>query len=146
MASILIVDDDPTIRQLLTTLLETEGYTTTTASDGEEALTAITQELPDLILLDLNMPGMHGWRFLDELYVRGLRDQVRVIVLSALATTHAPQSIPSRRVMAKPFEIDALLDLVESTLAEQPGALMRGTERSASLLRFIEQVDDMLKR
>jgi len=59
-ATILIVDDDIDLRALLETLLRSQGYLTLTAANGEEALASIAQRAPDLILLDILMPGMDG--------------------------------------------------------------------------------------
>jgi twitching motility two-component system response regulator PilH len=59
---ILIVDDSATERHVLVTLLEGKGYTTVTASNGEEGVAAAKRELPDLILMDVVMPGMNGYQ------------------------------------------------------------------------------------
>lgn len=59
---ILIVDDSATERHVLVTLLENKGYTTVTASNGEEGVAAAKRELPDLILMDVVMPGMNGYQ------------------------------------------------------------------------------------
>jgi CheY-like chemotaxis protein len=61
-ASILIVDDEIQNRKLLEALLKLEGYLTRTAASGEEALAAVAQSAPDLILLDIMMPGMDGYQ------------------------------------------------------------------------------------
>ncbi len=60
MNKILVVDDEFILRDLMRTILEEEGYRVITASDGEEALTKADNELPDLIILDLMMPGKSG--------------------------------------------------------------------------------------
>ncbi|HEY1180788.1 MAG TPA: response regulator [Rhodocyclaceae bacterium] len=59
---ILIVDDSATERHVLVTLLEGKGYTIVTASNGEEGVAAAKRELPDLILMDVVMPGMNGYQ------------------------------------------------------------------------------------
>jgi DNA-binding response OmpR family regulator len=83
--SILVVDDEPDVTSFLAEALSSHGYRAITASSGEEALGAIPREPPDLILLDLMMPGMSGWEVL-----RKLRDSafagIPVIVLSARET------------------------------------------------------------
>jgi CheY-like chemotaxis protein len=58
---IMIVDDDPEVRELCDLLLERAGYQRTIASSGEEAVSLLEQVTPQLIVLDLNMPGMDGW-------------------------------------------------------------------------------------
>ena len=64
---VLVADDDALIRELLSNVLREQGLTVITASDGEEALEAIDAQLPDLLLLDLNMPRMDGFTLLDVL-------------------------------------------------------------------------------
>ena len=61
---VLVVDDDKVIRDLLRRLLEPEGYRVATASDGDEGLGHVSHAMPDLVLLDLKMPGMNGVEFL----------------------------------------------------------------------------------
>ncbi|MGQ0734706.1 MAG: response regulator, partial [Acidobacteriota bacterium] len=60
-ARVLIVDDDQRVRSLLQQLLEREGYDTETASDGASAIAAMADRAPDLVLLDVNMPGQSGF-------------------------------------------------------------------------------------
>ena len=60
-ANILVVDDDPDMRETLEMILEAAGYSVTTASDGEECLIALKKRKPDLLLLDLLMPRMDGF-------------------------------------------------------------------------------------
>ncbi|MGH8366366.1 MAG: response regulator, partial [Pseudomonas sp.] len=60
-ATLLIVDDEIQVRKLLETLLRHEGYQTVSAASGEEALQLVAQRPPDLILLDIMMPGMDGY-------------------------------------------------------------------------------------
>ena len=60
-ASILVVDDEPQIRRVLQATLSSNGYDVIEAKNGKEAITAVLREHPDLILLDVNMPGMSGF-------------------------------------------------------------------------------------
>ena len=65
---ILLVDDDPDIREVLTMILESKGYQTVAATDGLECLAALRAENPDLVILDLLMPKMDGFAVLKELH------------------------------------------------------------------------------
>jgi DNA-binding response OmpR family regulator len=110
---ILIVDDDAGIRKLLCRVFQNGGYVVATATNGEEALAAIAQNPPDILVLDLMMPIMDGW----EVY-RRLREEkvvhLPIIVLSAGENlTRAAEDLPDATIMAKPFDIDALLDAIE---------------------------------
>jgi len=83
-AMLLIVDDDPLVRKLLTVLLEDQGYRTLTASSGEEALEIVEQQPPDLILLDIMMPGMDGYEVARLLKSDKSLANIPIIMLSAL--------------------------------------------------------------
>jgi CheY-like chemotaxis protein len=113
--TILIVDDEPSIRTMLGELLEDEGYTTTTAEDGVDALAHLTTstELPCLILLDVMMPRMNGWELLNALQQHAALKTVPVVILSA--QTVQPQNVVTSNVVAhltKPVNLEHLLHLV----------------------------------
>jgi len=80
---VLIADDDPLLRALLTHRLSAEGYQVATAEDGSQALQAIAEQQPDLIVLDALMPVMDGFEVLRRLKAGGLSD-APVIMLTAL--------------------------------------------------------------
>ena len=82
--SILIVEDDKFLRELLTRKLETVGFKTSTAIDGQEALKKIKEELPQLILLDLILPGIDGFSILEQIKKDSLTNKIPVIILSNL--------------------------------------------------------------
>ncbi len=84
MGNVLVVDDDPLNRRLLTNSLEREGHQTRSAVDGESALAALAEESPDVVLLDLVMPGMDGIQLLERIKAdEGLR-HLPVIVISGV--------------------------------------------------------------
>ena len=82
-ATILVVDDEPHNRKLLETLLRPEGYLTITAADGEEALAAVAKHHPDLILLDIMMPGMDGYQVADVLKADLRTASIPIIMVTA---------------------------------------------------------------
>src|SRR4051812_5717136 len=81
---ILIVDDDPWILRMVSTLLEKKGYQILTASDGEEGLLRADQVKPDLIITDVMMPRMDGWTMVKHLRARPDLSMIPVIFLTAL--------------------------------------------------------------
>ena len=134
MPSILVVDDEPGVQESLRMLLKSEGEIRI-AGDVDAALRAISLERPDLILLDLVMPGRSGLDLLAELGERGL--STRVIVLTATNTVNAAVEAMKRGAsdfVTKPFELDALR-IKARNLLEQ-GEL----EREVARLR--DQVED----
>src|SRR3989442_228935 len=88
---ILIVEDDPDIRESLQVVLETEGYNARTAANGKEGVAALESlEHPCLVLLDLMMPVMNGWEFLAVQRNDERLNKVPVVVVSAIADRTRP--------------------------------------------------------
>jgi DNA-binding response OmpR family regulator len=109
---ILVVDDDGAIRHTVAEILMMEEYAVATAPNGAEALLAVEQERPGLVLLDMRMPILDGWGF-----VRGLKE--RNITLPILVMTAAQDSanwaaeVGAAGYLAKPFDLPELLNAVE---------------------------------
>ena len=82
--TVLVVDDDPTVRDALVQLLEDEGYRAVGAENGRDALTLAESEAPGLILLDLMMPVMDGWQFLEKWNARARKGHCPVVLLSGM--------------------------------------------------------------
>lgn len=87
MANVLVVEDHADLREMLTVLLESEGYTVQAARNGAEALEALAELRPDVILLDLMMPVMDGFEFLEEVEQRQGLEDVPIVVLTAKQLT-----------------------------------------------------------
>ena len=106
-ATLLIVDDEPQVRKLLETLLQHEGYQTLSASSGEEALQLVAQQPPDLILLDVMMPGMDGYEVASQLKGDDTTAGIPIIMLSALSEQSARVSgleAGAEEFISKPVE------------------------------------------
>ena len=91
MAKILVIDDEPGIRDLLDTLLRRKGYDVVLAESGPKGLELFRREHPDVIVLDLKMPGMDGLTVLQQ--VRSLDPRKPVIVLTGAGTAEAEQQV-----------------------------------------------------
>ena len=146
MAKLLVVDDEPAIRLLMQAILSQEGHDVDTASDGVEALASVEKELPDVILLDLAMPQMDGWRFLEELRNRGLRSKVRVIIVSAMSDAESLERGQSEGVaehVAKPFDADAIVRSVEAVLQEAPEEVLARRAHPEDLARLIGKLQSL---
>lgn len=108
---VLVVEDDPNVRGLLQTLLEVEGYTVLTASDGMDGLGQATTASPALVLLDLVMPDLGGARVLERLHDDPVLSQIPVIVVTghedALPDVRAV--LGADNVFLKPFAVAELL-------------------------------------
>jgi len=108
-ATILVVDDDPDIREVIKDRLESLGYEVSTASSGEECLNLLEKQNPQMILLDIEMPAMNGLEVLSEIRKREMN--VSVLMISAYGTIE--RAVQAMREGAydfipKPFEPEHL--------------------------------------
>jgi two-component system, NtrC family, nitrogen regulation response regulator NtrX len=129
MATILVVDDEPNIRRLLASLLEAEGHSTRTVASGEDALTAIADEEPDVVLLDLALPGASGLEVLATL--RTTHAALPVVMMSGRATLEdavRATKIGAFHFIEKPLSAEAVLLTVASAVE-----LRRARELSRTL-------------
>jgi CheY-like chemotaxis protein len=115
-AAILVVDDDPEIRDVVRWLLEDEGWTVETASDGRDALERATRERPALIVLDMGLPIMNGEevaRRLQQVYA----NPPPIVVVSADGRAGEKAArIGAASYLHKPFDVDELARIVRRTL------------------------------
>lgn len=112
--TILVVDDDPDIRESVADVLAIEGYRVATAANGLEALEYLRREpLPCLVLLDLSMPVCDGWTFCAEQQKDARIASVPVAILSALAHSHADTLQHTVARLGKPVKMDVLLETLE---------------------------------
>lgn len=120
LREVLIVDDDPPIRNLLRQIFKRIGFEAREARDGIEAISSVEYALPRLIMLDLMMPRMNGWEVLERLRERGLLEKVPVVVLTAVGAqrTEGLAGFGVRAVLSKPFEISDLITTVRKILDE----------------------------
>ena len=114
LPDVLVVDDDPGIRLLVSAVLEDHGLLVRTSADGREALTACRQRRPALILLDLEMPRMDGRTFVREL--RHLEHRPPVLVLSAYGAREAADEMGVEDWISKPFDEVRLIRKVRELL------------------------------
>jgi CheY-like chemotaxis protein len=117
--TILIADDEPEVVNLVQIVLETEGYRVQSASNGKKALDKITEDPPDLLLLDVRMPEMTGLMLLDSLRSDPACARIPVIMLSVVVTDPEVRTALERGAIAylsKPFEIRELAWLVKRIL------------------------------
>jgi len=109
--SILIVDDDPEIVSMLTTRLVARGYRVSTASDGKTAIERAKRELPDLVLLDVMMPGKSGWEVARALKQDPVTQAIKIVMVTAIGEHVNEMTSPIYGADAhidKPFEFERL--------------------------------------
>ena len=110
---VLVVDDEPMVRETLGQVLTDEGYVVDLAVDGETALDRVRAACPDAILLDLMMPGMNGRQFLQALRSEPQYAHVPVLLMTAVHGLEVNlQTLGASEVVEKPFNVDELLNKV----------------------------------
>jgi DNA-binding response OmpR family regulator len=117
MARILVVDDDHMIHDLLHATLSFGGHEIAVAEDGEAALAALSPNPPDVIVLDLDLPGESGSEILARLRARGTRAPVIVLTASGRGREASLRSAGATGYVTKPFSPVALITEIEGALA-----------------------------
>jgi two-component system phosphate regulon response regulator PhoB len=113
--TVLVVDDEPVLRAVVREILHEEGYAVIEAADGHVMLEMMTRERPDLVLMDVMMPGVDGREAYRQLRSRPEHRDVPVVMMSAAVEPHGlDPSIAG--FMAKPFDLNQLVDLVTSLI------------------------------
>lgn len=110
---ILVVDDDPAICNMIREALAEAGYRTDCVADGAAAVAAVTVHRPDLILLDVRMPGVNGWDVLGQLRAQAGPQQPIVIMTGQYEGQDQALASGAQGYLAKPFDLDDLLECVD---------------------------------
>lgn len=128
VTTVLVVDDDAPIREMLALALELQGYRVIQVVDGLQALDAVKEHRVDLITLDIMMPGLDGWQVADRLRADRSTTHIPRVMISGVPVDQLMRACASRQasaIVAKPFDLDHVLDLVEQ-LAGPPVARLAG--------------------
>ena len=138
--SVLIVEDDRNIAQLLQMYLEKEGYAVTIAEDGNQGLAKFQAIKPDLVLLDVMMPGMDGWAV-----CKAIRTESQTPIIMLTAKSQTDDKVQGLRAGAddyvtKPFEMKEVLARIEAVLRRCGGI---PTEKTTRRLVFDKLIIDM---
>ena len=131
-ATILMVDDDPATRRLVCALLKQEGYRTLEAGNGTEALELLRKETPDLILLDIIMPGVDGFEVCKAIREDPRMTNVPVIMLSVVSDQVRDSMIEADDYMTKPFAPQDLISKVEALMAQRSSSRDRKAPQESS--------------
>ncbi len=117
MIKILIIDDEHAIRETLDMFLREKGYKVTTSEDGEKGLISVQRERPDIVILDIRLPGMNGLEVLRR--IKQTEDDIHVIVITAyddLETTKTAIALGAYEYIHKPLDADELEMAVEKAV------------------------------
>src|SRR3954454_16709584 len=148
MARVLVVDDEADIRDLVRLNLELDGHDVVTARDGQEGLDRMHSDHPDVVLLDVMMPGLDGWEVLGR--IKGETDPAFAEIPVVMLTARAGDMDRIRggiegavRYVTKPFDVDDLRAEIADALDGDPEPLKRKAAQHAALehLARIEKGD-----
>jgi signal transduction histidine kinase/CheY-like chemotaxis protein len=121
---VLVIDDEPDARLLLTHFIEECGYRVITAGSGEEGLRMAREVRPDLITLDLLMPRMDGWQVLSAIKTDPLIAHIPVVVISVIAREKKGTVFGAVEVLQKPITREELLPVLKRTLGRKSGKIL----------------------
>jgi len=120
-AKVLVIDDDPSVRELLKRLLEGDGYQVITAVDGDEGLETARRERPEAITLDVVMPGQRdGWAVLKELKASPETESIPVIMVSIMADAENGFALDVEDYLVKPVDIERLSRVMSRVTRSAP--------------------------
>ncbi len=121
MTEILVVDDDADVADLLVTILESRGYPCRLARDGYKALHLLHEKLPDVVVLDVEMPQLSGPGTAYRMFVEdsGLEHVPIVLVSGVVNLSGVARQVGTPYFLAKPFDVPALLRMIERVEAER---------------------------
>jgi DNA-binding response OmpR family regulator len=119
LSKILVIEDNRDSRDILSKLLRMSGYDVISASDGEAGFDAALEQLPDLIITDINMPKMDGIEFVKRIRTREVNDHTPILVVTAFGSNVARDAVNAGAdaSVEKPFDFEKFLLLVKDLLA-----------------------------
>ena len=128
---VLVVDDDPDLREFVRDVLERAEYRVKTAVDGAKALSSLANEVPDVVLLDIRMPGLSGDEVLELL--SQIKGHPPVVIMTAAKRARS-RALAHRNpfYLAKPFDEATLLATIETAI-EEPGGAAPDDDKDAEL-------------
>jgi len=142
--TILVVEDDPVIGRLLRATLEAEGYLAVVAATGEDGIAYALREVPQLLLLDLTLPGINGLEVVERLRANTKTAHIPVVILSARHDTEIKvRAFDSRAddYLTKPFNTDELMARIRTQLRHVEESLLSPLTRLPSGLRVERAIE-----
>jgi CheY-like chemotaxis protein len=121
--TVLVVEDDASIREVISDVLEDKGFRVLPAINGSDALQQLEMVRPDVMVLDLLMPVMHGWAFMESYLEKTGGAPIPIVVVSVNpALPRSYNRLGVSRVVSKPFNVDVLAQAVEQASSQGRGA------------------------
>ena len=146
MARVLVVDDEPDLRQLVRTVLTFHGHQVTLAKDGEQALEIMMRQRPDVLVLDLMMPHIDGFGVLKEMKKAGMRDDMKILILTCMnreADWLRGYKHGAHQYLTKPFDPDELANKVEMLLNMSESELAGHREQELDTSQLLSRLESV---
>jgi DNA-binding response OmpR family regulator len=146
MATILIAEDNPDIRRLLGKLLALDGHDVDEVVDGESAIAALRKSVPDLVVLDVMMPGKDGLTVLKDMRAEGIRDKTKVMLLTAKASESdwlRGYKAGADGYVSKPFDPEGLIEAIDEILAMSPLDLEKRREQELEKAQLLTRLENL---
>jgi CheY-like chemotaxis protein len=135
--TVLVIDDEPAVREIVQRFLTREGYRVETAASGEEGLRLARAAAPDVITLDVLMPGMDGWAVLAALKADPRLADVPVIMLTIVEEKNLGYALGAAEYLVKPLDRDRLVEVIRRHQPERPILVVDDEAEQRALLRRI---------
>jgi DNA-binding response OmpR family regulator len=149
MPEVLVVDDDPDIRNMLTLVLEDAGFRVREAGDGVAALVALEEKAPDLMILDVMMPNVDGFGVLRSRRQKGLAASTRVLLLTAKTAERdfvRGWELGADEYLTKPFDVDRLVNKVRELMQTSTSTLQERREAELQKAELLERLETAFSR
>jgi two-component system OmpR family response regulator len=144
MADLLVIDDDPSIRTILTVVLVDEGHTVRVATDGVTGLLALKAGAPDCLIVDMMMPNIDGLGLLAARRRLGLAPRTKVIILTCNAgeaDRARGWALGADDYITKPFDVDLVAHRVVELLATAPAGLAAHRQAELHKAELLDRIE-----
>ncbi len=145
-SKVLVIDDDPTVRDLVRRTLDKEGLTVLTAPNGEEGLRLAAEHHPDVITLDVQMPGIDGWEVLKRIKADPQLRDISVVMMSMVDEKSTGYALGAAEYMTKPVNRDRLATILKkfcSKASTQPVLVVEDDSSVREMLRRVLAQDGL---
>jgi DNA-binding response OmpR family regulator len=146
MARVLVVDDEPDLRELVRTVLTYHGHQVALAEDGEKALEVLASQRPEVMVLDLMMPNTDGFGVLKEMKRQGMTGNVKTLVLTCMNRESdwlRGYKHGAHQYLTKPFDPEELADKVEMLLSMSESDLARHREAELDTSQLLSRLESL---
>jgi DNA-binding response OmpR family regulator len=148
MARIVVADDDPDVRRVLSVILTGEGHTVLPVADGDAALELLAREAPDLLILDVMMPKKDGFMVMKEMKSARIRDNTKVLLLTARTAESdwlRGYKLGADEYLTKPFENDEFVGAVEALLSMSKEQLRVRRQQELDRAQLLSRLESLFE-